>query len=173
MSNPGMTQLLRTRLSARSCVTRIDGAYLWMRSEFETRMKKHVASGLVWLWFGDGLSPGRIEGIRRKDDEHLVHLRVPVSEVLLSLHADWQHVLWDDQIPNLATRGKAVLEPVTKESKLASWNTIFDISPTTDVDELQGVVDRIEPEWVDTIEALPLIQRYEVGADRLARHLEL
>jgi hypothetical protein len=109
------------------------------------------------VWLGGRPSSDRIRRIQKKGDKHLVYLRVPVSELLPSMHVGWQHVLWDDQIPNPATRGKPVLEPVTEESKLASWDSIFDIHPSADLSELQGVMDRIEPEWVDSIQNLVTI----------------
>lgn len=128
-------------------------AYLWKCAQYVKRMGHRPRGALIWLWF----AIRDLDEIRRHDDEHIVHLRVPVAELLVSVHARWQHVLWNSHISDPEARHLPVVREQTRASKRASWARIFDVPPEAAMSELQAVVDRVEPAWVTRIEALPPI----------------
>lgn len=133
-------------------------AYTWMCEQFGKRMGRTPTTALVWLWFDAVETERTLPYMRHHADEHLLHLAVPVSELLVSIHRGWQDVLWDDPIFT-PEPGRAM--NFAEETKRASWETIFEIPASTPTCKLQAVMERIEPEWVREIRVLPPIVRHE------------
>lgn len=117
-------------------------AYRWMEREYAERV--HPPAGAP-VWVGFDLA----RTVRHRRDGSVLVLRVPRSELLLSMYEPWwQSVLegWcadHDEHWGLHDRWPCAC---TGRRRRESWNRIFDLSgvPT----EWQGVLDRIEPQWV-------------------------
>jgi hypothetical protein len=128
-------------------------AYTWMVEQFEHRTGRRLEGALAWAWLVYDPAAGR-----QHADEHLVHLRVPRIELLVSDHRiGWQHVLWGQPIVDPGPLGMSIAFQ-SEEEKRATWDRIFDIPDDTEIAAVQVVFDRIEPEWVTKIEALGPIQ---------------
>jgi len=119
----------------------------WLVKQFEQRMKWRPRGPLLWCWFENEALYQKLDGTRKHDDEHLVHLRVPVSELLISLHAGWSKVLLDVQSAwHTAQLMGTEIEP-PDPAKFGWEGAVFGISDDECVSNLQASIDRIEPAW--------------------------
>lgn len=125
-------------------------AYKWMAEQFKKQMGWCPRNPFFWVWFNEKIA----EQIRKDEDVCKVKLRIPVDEILISLHRGWQEVL-DKQIWNGIGKNRVPLHEWTQEEseeKLESWDKIFVIPKDHQISDLecplQGVIDRVEPEWI-------------------------
>jgi len=123
-------------------------AYRWMAREYAQRM--HLPGGApVWVGFD---FPRTVR--HRKDGDATVVLLVPRAELLLSMYEPWWRSVLEgwctdhDEHWGLHDRWPCACDG---KHRRETWKTIFDMtgSPT----EWQGVLDRIEPQWVVKIYA--------------------
>lgn len=133
-------------------------AYSWMAAQYRVRIGHRQRAALSWVWF----EVIDLESLRRHDDEYLIHLSVPKEELLASIHSQWQHVLWNDQIHDPSAIRLPVLIEQTRSSNRASWERMFEIPDDLDIGALQAVLDRIEPGWVTRMESLQPNERQRV-----------
>jgi hypothetical protein len=141
-------------------------AYFWMVREFEKRMRRPLATAPVWLSFDYDTTSQVQYAYGREAIERIITLDVPTDEVLFAMHEPWMtHVLAgyciEDEIPRLPVRFDrsgmrfcAACEH-TGRARRASWESIFSLSG--DPTKWQGIVDRIEPQWLRAIEGEPVL----------------
>ena len=125
---------------ARDCHQR---AYRFMEREFTERMGTPRGAP-VWVGFDF-----TVTAALRKDDDTVLVLKIPRSEILLSMYDPWSKSVldgWcvDHDVPWGLHLGNPCRCP--DERRNASWKSIFNVSgPPTD---WQGVMDRIDPQWL-------------------------
>lgn len=122
-------------------------AYLWMASQYAKRMGRRLHSAPVWMTFS---KTHAFNCVKVPDEEVVLELCVPVSEVLVSQYdrsssQKWERVLWGESccVHDFAESCHHV---VRRQAIRATWEVLFVL--TGDSKDWQGIIDRIEPQWV-------------------------
>ena len=119
-------------------------AYRWMEREFTKRIRKPVGAP-IWVSFD---LTGKLS--RQKEGYTILALDVPRSELLLSSYKPWSEDVLDGWCLDHCDEPYGVrLGPpcaCTGRRRRESWTGIFDVGGTPA--DWQGVLDRIEPNWV-------------------------
>jgi hypothetical protein len=130
-----------------------------MVEQFAEKMGRDPQGPLIWAWLDREHLDQNLHRIRKHDDEHLVELRVPVSEMLLSSRKGWQVLLMDVQQAVCDAMLLNVDMAITAEQQLKWRAKVLDIPMSESTSRLQGSIDRIEPQWVAGITRLgPITQ---------------
>jgi len=130
-------------------------AYFWMASEYRARMGHPLIAAPVWVGFDRENATQHHQLGPRRTVEKLLVLQVPRTEILISNYAPWEsHILWGLCLEHNRDYFE-FLERMkcrcTGRRRRESWREIFELPPTDT--PLQGVMDRIKPEWLlDVIE---------------------
>ena len=122
-----------------------ESAYLWKMDQFEKRFKRRPRDGLFWVC----LDKSSLKIMEKNNPENkLIALNIPVEEILISSLIDWEHVLQHD-----VWDGNRWVMTLQEPSELTrqSWEIIFKIPNNYPLSSLQGVMDRVEPGWVQEI----------------------
>jgi hypothetical protein len=120
----------------------IESAYLWKLDQFKKRFKRHPQEWLFWVKF----EKKSLEESINEQEKEIVTLYVPVDELLISLYSGWNRILLEEYWNG--HKWETPCYPVLSNVKKQSWECIFNIPDDYLLSGLQGVLDRVEPEWV-------------------------
>jgi hypothetical protein len=128
---------------------------IWMSRQFEARMGRSAEGPLIWVYLDGNHFWKNVDRIRKHDDEYVVHLRVPVEEMLLSNRGAWQRLLMEiegDPLDALLASNAGV---GNADEIRSEWEAeVFNISESEEISRLQAVIDRIESDWIRGVQPL-------------------
>lgn len=131
-------------------------AYAWMASAYAQRMGHPLVGAPIWVGFDVDImmrmrSPEWYP--ERRETERVLRLRIPRYELLLSDYDRWSGFVLEGICLDHDPRRRDITPGAhcicTGRRRRASWDGIFELPK--DALHWQGVVDRIEPTWLDHI----------------------
>ena len=121
-------------------------AYFWMASQYAKRMGRRLHSAPIWMSFS---LKNALAGVKDPDEEVILELRIPASEILTSQYYrspshKWERVLYGESCC-MHDLGENCYH-IDHHAKRQTWDTLFDL--TGNSNDWQGTADRLEPQWL-------------------------
>lgn len=123
-------------------------AYRWMAAQFKKRMGRRPKAKDAFFWMS--FDEEKKDRAKEQGKKYKIKLFVPTHEILASLYNGWTKVLDNARWNGRSNNAFTAIQPIERTSTRKSWEDVFPHDNDL-ISDLQGVIDRVKPQWVKEI----------------------